>query len=152
MTAQNASAGLFGRVRETWRFSLKLGIAYLMPAVMFALFLANRGVEAFTTDPAIIPPGSVCLQILVMGQFFATMAISGGLILIAMGRSAIATLMSLMHSIALPLTLLYFLQPRWGLTGVCWALSVADIAAAVLYTVVVYISIRNAERVYFNSE
>lgn len=135
----NYGAGKYGRVREAYRFCLKVAILFLAVVSCFGFAFAPRLVALFRDDPNVIAVGTVamrcqCCSFTLMGLVVTTNMLYQnigrvmGATLLAVARQGlmfIPVVLILPHVFTPPIWGVYLAQPTADLFAFCLALPLA---------------------------
>ena len=135
----NYGAGKYGRVREAYRFCLKVAICFLAVVSCFGFVFAPRLVALFRDDPNVIAIGTVamrcqCCSFTLMGVVVTTNMLYQnigrvvGATLLAVARQGlmfIPVVLILPHVFTPPIWGVYLAQPTADLFAFCLALPLA---------------------------
>ncbi|MBO5496786.1 MAG: MATE family efflux transporter [Oscillospiraceae bacterium] len=135
----NYGAGKYGRVREAYRFCLKVAIGFLAIVSCFGFVFAPRLVALFRDDPNVIAIGTVamrcqCCSFTLMGVVVTTNMLYQnigrvvGATLLAVARQGlmfIPVVLILPHVFTPPIWGVYLAQPTADLFAFCLALPLA---------------------------
>ena len=135
----NYGAGKYGRVREAYRFCLKVALGFLVVVSCFGFAFAPRLVALFRDDPNVIAIGSVamrcqCCSFTLMGVVVTTNMLYQnigrvvGATLLAVARQGlmfIPVVLILPHIFTPPIWGVYLAQPTADLFAFCLALPLA---------------------------
>ena len=135
----NYGAGKYGRVREAYRFCLKVALVFLAIASCFGFVFSERLVALFRDDPNVISIGSVamrcqCCSFTLMGLVVTTNMLYQnigrvvGATLLAVARQGlmfIPVVLILPHVFKPPIWGVYLAQPTADLFAFCLALPLA---------------------------
>lgn len=133
LVGQNYGAGLPGRVRESLRASLQLGLVLAPVLLVFIQFLAPWICSNFSSDPAVIAAGASFLRIASLGLIPASIAYAVFAVLSGMGNTRASLYTQLIHAAlvvvpAFALSRVPGFEPNW-----LWlVMLVAGIAQALL--------------------
>jgi len=125
--AFNYGAKKYGRVKKAFLFTLAAGEVLLGTAAIVGLQFADKLVALFRNDSAVIEIGTVALSAQFIGQLFQPAAVCTNMMFQSVGKSGIATLLSMTRSGLFFIPILLLMSTVWGLIGVQLAQTIADV-------------------------
>ncbi len=125
--AFNYGAKKFGRVKKAFLFTLTLGEILLGTVAVVGLQFADSLIAVFRNDTEVIEIGTVALSAQFIGQIFQPVAVCTNMMFQSVGKSGIATLLSMMRSGLFFIPMLLILSALKGLTGVQLAQAISDV-------------------------
>ncbi len=125
--AFNYGAKKYGRVKKAFLFTLAAGEVLLGTAAIVGLQFADKLVALFRNDSTVISIGAVALSAQFIGQIFQPAAVCTNMMFQSVGKSGIATLLSMMRSGLFFIPILLLMSTVWGLLGVQLAQAIADV-------------------------
>ncbi len=137
--AFNYGAKKYGRVKKAFMFTLAAGEVLLGTAAIVGLQFADKLVALFRNDSEVIRIGTLALSAQFIGQIFQPAAVCTNMMFQSVGKSGIATLLSMMRSGLFFIPILLLMSSVWGLIGVQTAQAIADVlttAAALPFAIV----------------
>ena len=109
----NYGAKLYGRVKESIRFTALCGTAYNVFAWIMVLLFPEFIIRVFSSDPQLIAAGAGALKVYFFGFFFMSFQFAGQTTFQALGFARYAIIFSLLRK-AIIVTPLSLLLPRMG--------------------------------------
>lgn len=128
----NYGAGRFSRVKKAFNFTLCFGTSMM---VLFAIcgFVASYPLfGAFLNDPEALAIGIPALRAQCITLIFVPICICGNMLFQSIGIAGRATLLAALRSGLCFIPLLMIMVPVWGLAGIQYAPSAADILSAAI--------------------
>lgn len=129
--AFNYGAKKYGRVKNAYIFTFILGEIFLGSVAIIGLFFADDLVVLFQNDPEVVRIGTFALSAQFIGQFFQPAAVCTNMMFQSVGKSGIATLLSMMRSGLFFIPVLLILTALFGLPGIQLSQAIADILTTV---------------------
>ena len=129
--AFNYGAKKYGRVKSAYIFTLILGEIILGTVAIIGLFLSDDLVVLFRDDPEVVRIGTLALAAQFIGQIFQPLAVCTNMMFQNVGKSGVATLLSMMRSGLFFIPVLLILTSVFGLLGIQLSQAIADILTAV---------------------
>ena len=125
--AFNYGAKKYGRVRRAYIFTFVLGEIILGTVAIVGLFLADKLVILFRNDPEVVKIGTLALSAQFIGQVFQPAAVCTNMMFQSVGKSGIATVLSMMRSGLFFIPILLILTATNGLLGIQLSQAISDI-------------------------
>ncbi|MBT0653710.1 MATE family efflux transporter [Geomobilimonas luticola] len=134
LVAQNSGAGLTGRVRETIRGALVRGVSAMAVIALLFFLLADRLVQLFTRDPAVIAIGTSYLHVAALVFCAYVILYINVFALQGLKRPQFAIWIGIYRQFLLPLPVFYLfsLHLGWGVRGIWWGIFLVTWSAAVI--------------------
>lgn len=134
LVAQNSGAGLTGRVRETIKGALVRGVSVMAVIALIFFLLADRLVQLFTPDPAVIAIGTSYLHVAALVFCAYVILYINVFALQGLKRPQFAIWIGLYRQFLLPLPVFYLfsLHLGWGVRGIWWGIFLVTWSAAVI--------------------
>lgn len=130
--AFNYGAGKYGRVKKAFFFTLAVGEVFLGAVALIGMQFTGPLIAVFQDDPAVIEIGVVALAAQFAGQLFQPLAVCANMMFQSVGKTGIATLLSMLRSGLFFLPVLLILSALFGLAGVQYAQAIADVLTSVV--------------------
>lgn len=130
--AFNYGAGKYGRVKKAFFFTFAVGEAFLGAVALIGMQFTEPLIAVFQDDPAVIEIGVVALAAQFAGQLFQPLAVCANMMFQSVGKTGIATLLSMLRSGLFFLPVLLILSALFGLAGVQYAQAIADVLTSVV--------------------
>lgn len=146
--AFNYGAKKYDRVKKAFLFTLAAGEVLLGTAALVGLQFADKLVALFRNDSDVIQIGTLALSAQFIGQIFQPAAVCTNMMFQSVGKSGIATVLSMMRSGLFFIPILLLMSTVWGLIGVQLAQAIADVlttAAALPFAIVFLKKLKTAE-------
>lgn len=135
----NYGAGIYSRVRETYKISLKTAFAVSATGFIMAMFIPNILITPFIkNDLELFRLTEGALRIFFSMLLFMGFHTIGGSYFQAIGRAKVTTVINMLRQFGLMLPMLYFLPKYFGLKGVWMAAPVTDFILAVFTSYFVF--------------
>jgi len=135
----NYGAGIYTRVREAYKISLKTALLVSATGFIMAMFIPNILITPFIkNDPELFILTENALRIFFSMVLFMGFHTIGGSYFQAVGKAKITTLINMLRQFGLMLPMLYFLPKYFGLKGVWMAAPVTDFILAVFTSYFVF--------------
>ncbi len=125
--AFNYGAKKYDRVKKAFYFTLIVGEVFLGTVALVGLQFTEPLIAIFRDDPEVIRIGMVALAAQFVGQFFQPLAVCANMMFQSVGRTGVATLLSMLRSGLFFLPVLLILSSLFGLAGVQYAQAIADV-------------------------
>ncbi len=125
--AFNYGAKKYDRVRKAFFFTLAVGEVFLGTVAVIGMQFTGPLVALFRDDPEVIRIGSVALAAQFAGQLFQPLAVCANMMFQSVGKTGIATLLSMLRSGLFFLPVLLFSSFFFGLAGVQYSQAIADV-------------------------
>lgn len=125
--AFNYGAKKYDRVRKAFLFTFIVGEVFLGTVALIGLQFTETLVALFREDPEVVRIGRVALAAQFVGQLFQPLAVCTNMMFQSVGRSGVATLISMLRSGLFFVPVLLILSGLFGLGGVQYAQALADI-------------------------
>ncbi len=125
--AFNYGAGKYNRVKKAFYFTLAVGEVFLGTVALIGLQFTEPLVAIFRDDPQVIEIGAAALAAQFVGQLFQPLTVCANMLFQSVGKSGIATLLSMLRSGLFFLPVLFVLSCLYGLAGVQYAQAIADV-------------------------
>jgi len=123
----NYGAGKYKRVRQGFFFTLIVGEILLGGCAVIGMNFTSELVGLFRNDPKVIEIGSVALAAQLIALFFQPLSVCSNMMFQSVGKNKTATLLSMLRSGIFFIPVLLILSKLFGLLGVQYAQTVADI-------------------------
>ena len=123
----NYGAGLYGRVREGFRFSFRVSTAALLLIGGTCFAFAPSLVALFRDDPEVVAIGTIALRCQCVSLCFQGWIVMSNMMLQTMGRTVPATFLAMARQGIFMIPLVSILPALFGLTGIEVSQSVADL-------------------------
>ncbi len=130
--AFNYGAGKYGRVKKAFFFTFAVGEVFLGAVALIGMQFTGPLIAVFQDDPAVIEIGVVALAAQFAGQLFQPLAVCANMMFQSVGKTGIATLLSMLRSGLFFLPVLLILSALFGLAGVQYAQAIADVLTSVV--------------------
>ena len=137
----NYGAGLYGRVRESIRFSVGVTVAYAAAFWALAMFVPGLLIQVFNNEPEVIQAGIPAMRIYFALFIPMSLQMAGQGVFVSLGRSKQAVFFSLLRKaiINAPLTVLL---PIWmGTYGVFAAEAVSQLVGGMACFTTMYLTV-----------
>ncbi len=138
----NFGAGLFDRVRMTYRRMIAISFAFLFCTSLFAVLCPELLGSLFTTDPELIKLVGKVLPIFIFGMMFFGLQTGIQPTFVGLGQAKIALFIACLRKLILLIPLAIILPKFVGVMGIYYAEPVSDIASATTATILFLINIR----------
>lgn len=125
--AFNYGAKKYGRVKKAFFFTFAVGEVFLGAVALIGMQLADSLVAIFQDDPMVIEIGVTALIAQFAGQLFQPLAVCANMMFQSVGKTGIATLLSMLRSGLFFLPVLLILSALFELTGIQYAQAIADV-------------------------
>lgn len=125
--AFNYGAKEYKRVRQAFFFTVMVGEAFLGTVALVGMQISEPLVALFRDDPKVVEIGAVALTVQFGGQLFQPLAVCANMLFQSIGKTGIATLLSMLRSGLFFLPVLLIMSSFLGLTGVQYAQAIADV-------------------------
>lgn len=126
----NYGAGKYRRVRESYRFTVKMSLVLLSVFAAVCLIFAGPIVSWFRNDPKVVEIGTAALRWVCISSLFQTVSIPTNMMFQSIGMSGRAMFLSTLRTGLYYIPLIEILPELWGVTGIELAQPVADVLAA----------------------
>ena len=126
----NYGAGLYGRVREGYRFCVKWGTVFLTCVAAVCLIFAPQLVGLFRDDPDVIRVGKTALRFQAVALPLNALIVMTNMMLQSIGSGFKATVTASARNGIFFIPAILILPALFGITGVELAQSVADVLSA----------------------
>lgn len=128
----NYGAKEYGRVKECFRFLVKISLVYALVMWIFIMLFPGALICIFNTDKELIEAAVPMIRIFFATYFIMSLQMSAQNTFVAMGEAKKATFFAIYRKLILLIPLIFIL-PRigFGLTGVFLAEPVADTISAI---------------------
>lgn len=130
--AFNYGAGKYARVKKAFFFTLAVGEVFLGTVALIGLQFTEPLVAIFQEDPEVIEIGIVALAAQFAGQIFQPLAVCANMMFQSVGKTGIATLLSMLRSGLFFVPVLLLLSALFQLAGVQYAQAIADVLTSVV--------------------
>lgn len=113
LVGQNNGAGNVGRIRQTMRYCMAIGVSvnFVMAGLMF--FFSPQLLDLFTDDPEVIDFGVRCLNVIAPIHWSYILTATNIAMLQALKRPAYGFFEAITRKILLPLPVLWLLVVQW---------------------------------------
>lgn len=128
----NYGAGLFSRVKKSWRFVEIAGTIILCLIGGLAFIFAEPVIRWFRNDPEVIAIGSVALRWVAAASLMQATSVSSNMLLQSIGKARDALILASLRSGIVFIPLILILPAFLGITGIEIAQPVADIISAII--------------------
>lgn len=125
--AFNYGAKKYGRVKKAFFFTFAVGEVFLGAVALIGMQFADSLVAIFQDDPKVIEIGVIALTVQFAGQLFQPLAVCANMMFQSVGKTGIATLLSMLRSGLFFLPVLLILSALFELTGIQYAQAIADV-------------------------
>ncbi len=125
--AFNYGAKRYGRVRKAFLFTVIAGEVLLGAAALIGIWHTGELIRIFRDDPEVVRIGTLALTMQFIGQMFQPLSVCTNMLFQSVGKSGIATLMSMLRSGLFFLPVLLISSAAFGLTGVQCSQGISDI-------------------------
>jgi len=125
--AFNYGAKKYGRVRKAFFFTLAVGEIFLGTVAVVGMQFTGQLIAVFQNDPKVVEIGALALAAQFAGQIFQPLAVCANMMFQSVGRTGIATLLSMMRSGLFFLPVLLLSSSLFGLAGVQYSQAIADV-------------------------
>ena len=128
----NYGAKEYGRVKECFRFLVKISLVYALVMWIFIMLFPGALICIFNTDKELIEAAVPMTRVFFATYFIMSLQMSAQNTFVAMGEAKKATFFAIYRKLILLIPLIFIL-PRigFGLTGVFLAEPVADTISAI---------------------
>ena len=130
--AFNYGAGKFDRVKKAFFFTLAVGEVFLGTVALIGLQFTEPLIAVFQKDPEVIEIGVVALSAQFMGQLFQPLAVCANMLFQSVGKTGMATLLSMLRSGLFFVPVLLILSALFELAGVQYAQAIADVLTSIV--------------------
>ena len=125
--AFNYGAKRYDRVKKAFYFTFAVGEVFLGAVALIGLQFTEPLVAVFRDDPDVVKIGAAALAAQFVGQIFQPLAVCTNMMFQSVGRTGIATLLSMLRSGLFFLPILLILSALFELAGVQYAQAAADV-------------------------
>ncbi|MBP5223803.1 MAG: MATE family efflux transporter [Lachnospiraceae bacterium] len=125
--AFNYGAKRYGRVRKAFLFTVIAGEVLLGAAALIGIWHTSELIRIFRDDPEVVRIGTLALTMQFIGQMFQPLSVCTNMLFQSVGKSGIATLMSMLRSGLFFLPVLLISSAVFGLTGIQCSQGISDI-------------------------
>ena len=125
--AFNYGAKRYGRVRKAFLFTVIAGEVLLGAAALIGIWHTGELIRIFRDDPEVVRIGTLALTMQFIGQMFQPLSVCTNMLFQSVGKSGIATLMSMLRSGLFFLPVLLISSAVFGLTGIQCSQGISDI-------------------------
>ena len=125
--AFNYGAKRYGRVRKAFLFTVIAGEALLGAAALIGIWHTGELIRIFRDDPEVVRIGTLALTMQFIGQMFQPLSVCTNMLFQSVGKTGIATLMSMLRSGLFFLPVLLISSAVFGLTGIQCSQGISDI-------------------------
>ncbi len=147
----NYGAGIYKRVKETYKISLQCALGISACSFITAMFLPNILISPFIkNDPELFRLTEGALRIFFSMVLFMGFHTIGGSYFQAVGKAKVTTWINMLRQFGLMLPMLYFLPKYFGLKGVWMAAPVADFILALFTFYFVFNEFKRLKEMPFN--
>lgn len=126
----NYGAGLFSRVKKSWRFCEFVGTAFLFVLGGITFLFAGPIVRWFRDDPEVVTIGTTALRWVAASSVLQATTVSANMLLQSTGQAESALVLASLRSGIFFIPLILILPSFFGITGIEIAQPVADILSA----------------------
>lgn len=127
VSAFNYGAKKYKRVREAFIFTFLLGEVLLGTVALVGISFTEPIVTLFRNDPEVIRIGAFALGAHFIGQVFQPFSVCTNMMFQSIGKTTLATIMSMLRSGLFFIPVLLILNATIGLTGIQIAQPIADV-------------------------
>ncbi len=141
VSAFNYGAKKYRRVRNSYYFTLFVGEIMLGIMAVIGMIISGRLIQVFRDDPEVISVGTVALRAQLIALFFQPLCVCTNMLFQSIGKNASATFLATLRSGLAFIPIIVIMTKLWGLSGVEYAQTVADIitfAVSLPFTVVFF--------------
>ena len=132
VSAFNYGAGKYSRVREGFWFSIRSSLVVLSISAVAGFFCSGWIVALFRDDPEVIRVGVRALRAQCLSLFFLPISLCGNMLFQSIGRSGMATFLSMIRSGIVFIPILWIFSHVFGLLGIQISQVTADIISAAI--------------------
>ena len=130
--AFNYGAEKYRRVWKAFWFTLLVGEVFLGTVALIGMWFTEPLIRIFRDDPQVVEIGKVALMAQFIGQVFQPMAVCTNMMFQSVGKTGLATMMSMLRSGLFFLPILLLLSSTMGLPGVQLAQGISDVLTTVV--------------------
>ncbi len=123
----NFGAKKFDRVRKAYIFTFIVGEIFLGAVAIIGFFVSDRIIAVFRDDPTVIMIGTPALAAQFIGQLFQPLTVCSNMLFQSVGKSGIATLISICRNGLCFIPVLLLLTTFVGLPGVQYSQAISDV-------------------------
>ena len=123
----NFGAKKFDRVRKAFIFTFILGEILLGIVAIVGFFVSDRIIAIFRDDPTVILIGTPALAAQFIGQIFQPLTVCSNMLFQSVGKSGVATFISICRNGLCFIPILLILTTVVGLPGVQYSQAIADV-------------------------
>ena len=141
VSAFNYGAKKYKRVKSSYLFTLFVGELLLGSMALVGMIISGGLIEIFRDDPEVIRIGTVALRAQLAALFFHPLCVCTNMLFQSIGKNASATFLATLRSGLAFIPVIVIMTKIWGLGGVEYAQTVADIitfAFSLPFTVVFF--------------
>ena len=132
VSAFNYGAGKYSRVREGFWFSIRSSLVVLSISAVAGFFCSGWIIALFRDDPEVIRVGVRALRAQCLSLFFLPISLCGNMLFQSIGRSGMATFLSMIRSGIVFIPILWIFSHVFGLLGIQISQVTADIISAAI--------------------
>lgn len=125
--AFNYGAKRYDRVKKAFYFTFAVGEVFLGTVALIGLQFTEPLITIFRDDPKVVEIGAAALAAQFVGQIFQPLAVCTNMLFQSVGKTGIATLLSMLRSGLFFLPILLILSSLFELAGVQYAQASADV-------------------------
>ena len=132
VSAFNYGAGKYSRVREGFWFSIRSSLVVLSISAVAGFFCSGWIIALFRDDPEVIRVGVRALRAQCLSLFFLPISLCGNMLFQSIGRSGMATFLSMIRSGIVFIPIFWIFSHVFGLLGIQISQVTADIISAAI--------------------
>lgn len=125
--AFNYGAQKYDRVKKAFLFTFMLGEIFLGTVALIGLQFTDSLIQIFRDDPMVVQIGTLALGAQFIGQLFQPLAVCSNMMFQSVGKTKLATLLSMLRSGLFFVPILLILSHTLGLLGIQLAQAIADV-------------------------
>ena len=127
VSAFNFGAGKYGRLRQAFSFTFRMGMVILGTLGILGMIAPGPVVQLFRDDPDVVAIGAVALRFQCIAVFFQSFSVTSNMMFQSVGRSREASFLATLRSGLFYVPLLIILPPFLGILGIQSAQMWSDI-------------------------
>ena len=127
VSAFNYGAKKYKRVKNAYFFTLFAGEVMLGIMAVVGMMISGSLIQIFRDDPEVIEVGTVALRAQLIALFFQPLCVCSNMLFQSIGKNASATFLATLRSGLAFIPAIIIMTRLWGLSGVEYAQTVADI-------------------------
>lgn len=144
--AFNYGAKEYGRVKKAFLFTFMVGEVFLASVAVVGIFVAEPLISIFRDDAKVIEIGVVALTVQFIGQIFQPLSVCANMMFQSVGKTGIATGLSMLRSGLFFLPILIISTHLFGLKGIQYSQGIADILTMFVALPFVFSFIRELDK------